>query len=149
MNVITIGTFDILHYGHLKLFKKCRELAAGGKVVVGLNSDEFIQKYKEKPPIMKYEERRNTILETGLVDRVVVNEQNDGSIKTALALGEPKLIVIGSDWMRRDYLKQVGLTPQWLDDKGISLCYVPYTWEVSTSEIKKRITAAAKAKTIC
>ena len=62
MNTITIGTFDLLHVGHIELFKKCRELAGDSKFIIGLNTDEFIFKYKKNKPIMTYEERKEIIL---------------------------------------------------------------------------------------
>ena len=61
MNTITIGTFDLLHVGHIELFKKCRELAGDSKFIIGLNTDEFIFKYKKNNPIMTYDERKEII----------------------------------------------------------------------------------------
>jgi len=62
MNIITLGTFDLLHIGHLKLFKRCKKLSNEDNFIVGLNSDEFIQKYKGKRPIMTFDERYRIIL---------------------------------------------------------------------------------------
>lgn len=140
MTVITLGTFDILHAGHINLLKKCRELS--DRVVVGLNSDEFIEKYKGKPPVMSYEERKEMIELTGLVDLVVSNSQPDGTIKTLLSNIQPDLIVIGSDWARKDYIGQLGVDWDYLDSKKIGICYVTYTSNISTTEIKKRISAS-------
>ncbi len=62
MNVITLGTFDLFHLGHLKLLKRCRDFAGEhGVVTVGLNTDEFITRYKGKPPVMSYEERAEKV----------------------------------------------------------------------------------------
>ena len=47
MKTITIGTFDLLHVGHIELFKKCKELAGDSNFIIGLNTDEFIFKYKK------------------------------------------------------------------------------------------------------
>lgn len=138
MTVITIGTFDLFHYGHMRLLRRCRDLAGeDGFVRVGLNTDEFIEKYKKSLPVMTYSERSESIYESGLVDQVLPNTQDDGSVKPIMA--DVDLIVIGSDWGRKPYLEQIGLSWEWLDSKEVSLCYVPYTWEMSTTEIKKRI----------
>lgn len=137
MRVITLGTFDLLHRGHFELFKKCREL--GEYITVGLNTDEFVYEYKKKYPIMNYEERERAIMSLPWIDQVLPNSQPDKTIKDILIDTRANLIVVGSDWRKRDYLKQVGLNDEWLDDNDISLCYVPYTWEISSSEIKKRI----------
>lgn len=138
-NIITLGTFDMLHIGHIKLFQKCKELAGCGKVAVGLNSDEFIQQYKGRPPIMNYKERMDVILQLKLVDAVFKNTQVEGDAQQVILNAKPDLIVIGSDWGRKDYLKQIGSNWDWLDEHDIGICYVNYTPGVSTTEIKRRI----------
>ena len=56
--VYTGGTFDLFHSGHVNLLKRCKDLAGDwGSVVVSLNTDEFIQQYKGKPPVCSTEER--------------------------------------------------------------------------------------------
>ena len=52
---------------------------------------------------------------------------------------QPNYIIIGSDWARKDYYKQMGFTQDWLDERDIGLIYVPYTDGISTTEIKRRI----------
>lgn len=138
-NIITLGTFDMLHIGHLNLFKRCRSYVNGGQFIVGLNTDEFIEKYKGKKPIMSYLERYEIIEATEMVNKIVPNDQPDGTIKEVLLENKIELIIIGSDWLRKDYLKQIGLTIEWLEDNNISLCYVPYTMGISTTEIKNRL----------
>jgi cytidyltransferase-like protein len=140
MNVLTIGTFDILHYGHIELFKKCKQLSGDDKFVVGLNTGDFIEKYKGKAPIMTYGERFKSIDVLGMCDLILPNDQKDGTCKDLILDSKCKLIVIGSDWLRKDYLKQIGVEIEWLEKFGISLCYVPYTFNISTTELKNRIT---------
>jgi glycerol-3-phosphate cytidylyltransferase len=142
INVITLGTFDCLHIGHIKLLQKCEEIAGSGKVTVGLNSDQFIFDYKGKPPIMNYKERMDVILELKLVDSVMINSQSCGDAKQVILDSKADMIVIGSDWARKDYVKQLGIDWDWLDEHGIGICYVTYTPGVSTTEIKKRISNA-------
>lgn len=142
MNVISLGTFDIGHTGHINLIKKCNLLAGiDGFVRIGLNTDEFIEQYKGKKPVMSYQERYNFIDALNLVDEIVPNSQPDGTIKDTL--NDIDLIVVGSDWLRKDYLKQVGLTIDYLDENNIGLCYVTYTPNISTTEIKRRICQSA------
>ncbi|MEA2037297.1 MAG: adenylyltransferase/cytidyltransferase family protein [Nanoarchaeota archaeon] len=146
MIIITLGTFDIGHYGHLKLLKKCKGISERfqynpmrpNAVIVGLNTDDFIKRYKNKPPIMSYKERETFLYETGFVDGIIPNDQTDGTAKKAILISNAKMIVIGSDWGRKPYLKQLGIDWDWLDSKGIALTYVTYTKGVSTTEIKKR-----------
>jgi glycerol-3-phosphate cytidylyltransferase len=139
INVITLGTFDMLHIGHIRLLQKCQEIAGCGKVTVGLNTDQFIKDYKGKPPIMNYKERIDVLLTLNLVDAVLENGQENGDAKDIILRSEADLIVIGSDWARKDYVGQLGLDWDWLDEHEIGICYVTYTPGVSTTELKRRV----------
>lgn len=141
MRIITLGTFDILHAGHLKLFRFCRELAGNDQFIVALNSDAFVKAFKGKFPIMDYQERADMVMLTGLVDVVVPNDQwrvGSSSLSTILST-EAKLIVVGTDWLVKDYLGQLGITVKDLEKHRIALCYEPRIGNISTTEIKKRI----------
>jgi bifunctional ADP-heptose synthase (sugar kinase/adenylyltransferase) len=56
-------------------------------------------------------------------------------------LEKPDIVVIGSDWAKKDYYKQMGFTQDWLDENGIGLCYFPYTQNISTTIIKNKISS--------
>lgn len=133
--VYTGGTFDLFHKGHLEFLRRCSEL---GKVTVSLNTDEFILAYKGSSPIMTYDEREAVLLGCKFVENVVPNSGNEDSKPSIIAV-KPNLIVIGSDWARKDYYKQMQFTQDWLDERGIGLCYIPYTQGISTTELKRRI----------
>ena len=51
----------------------------------------------------------------------------------------PDIIAVGSDWEGRDYYSQMGFTQNWLDARGISLVYLPYTIGISSTDIKNRL----------
>jgi glycerol-3-phosphate cytidylyltransferase-like family protein len=108
-------------------------------VTVALNTDEFIETYKGKPPVMSYNEREEVLLACKYVDRVIPNTGGADS-KPSIIDSQADLIVIGSDWARRDYHKQMGFTQDWLDHYGIGLCYIPYTHNISSTIIKQRMT---------
>jgi len=133
--IYTGGTFDLFHAGHVEFLKRC---ATFGNVWVSLNTDEFIETYKGKPPVMSYGERASVLEACKYVTFVVPNSGGADS-KPTIDLVEPDLIVIGSDWARRDYHKQMGFTQDWLDERGIGLIYLPYTTGISSTEIKQRL----------
>jgi glycerol-3-phosphate cytidylyltransferase len=133
--VYTGGTFDLFHSGHVNLLRRCSEI---GTVVVSLNTDEFIEKYKGKPPALSYHERESVLRACRYVDDVVPNIGGHDS-KISIDLVKPDYIVIGSDWARRDYYAQMQFDQDWLDARGIGLIYIPYTKKISSTDIKKRI----------
>jgi glycerol-3-phosphate cytidylyltransferase len=142
--VYTGGTFDLFHSGHVAFLKSCRRIAGSdGRVVVSLNTDEFISAYKGKPPIMSFAERKAVLMGCRYVDSVVVNV-GDADSKPAIENVIPDFIVIGDDWAKKDYYAQMQFTQDWLDGQGIQLCYVPYTVGVSSTDIKARIVNKVK-----
>jgi len=70
LTIYTGGTFDLFHAGHVAFLKRCAEL---GSVTVSLNTDEFIDEYRGKKPIISYAEREAVLLGCRWVDRVVPN----------------------------------------------------------------------------
>lgn len=135
MIVYTGGTFDVPHIGHVHFLYECAKF---GEVTVALNTDEFIAEYKGQPPIYTYEERRDMLKLLPYVKNVIPNIGGSDS-KPAILSVKPDIIVVGSDWARRDYYKQMEFDQDWLDVHHISVMYVPYTKNVSTTDIKRRI----------
>lgn len=139
LRVFTAGTFDLPHSGHVNFLRACAEL---GTVTVALNTDEFIEAYKGKPPVMNFDERRAVISEFRCVDKVIANYGNENCSQVIDDLCndyEVDIIAIGSDWARKDYYKQMGFTQDWLDERHLSLIYIPYTKGISSTEIKRRL----------
>lgn len=137
--VYTGGSFDLVHWAHAKFLERCAELAGvNGRVVVSLNTDEYIELYKGKPPVMNFDERKGILEAIRWVDQVV---PNIGGHDSTLAIEQvkPDLVVIGSDWARRNYYGQMCFDQDWLDERGIGLCYIPYTQGISSTEIKTRL----------
>jgi len=134
MIVYTGGTFDLFHAGHVNFLRKCSQL---GSVVVSLNTDEFIEEYKGRPPIMSFTERATVVGACRYVDQVVTNVGGADSTE-AIDINDPDIIAIGSDWARKDYYAQMGFDQDWLDERGISLIYIPYTQGISTTDLKRR-----------
>jgi glycerol-3-phosphate cytidylyltransferase len=139
LRVYTGGTFDLFHIGHVRLLERCRELSGeSGMVIVSLNTDEFIEEYKGKPPIISYQDRAEVLSSCRYVDKVIPNFGNEDS-KPAIIEASPDIIAIGSDWARKDYYKQMQFTQDWLDKHSISLIYIPYTTGTSSTSIKTKL----------
>lgn len=145
MKVMTLGSFDMIHPGHLGLFEWCAKLAGHpsqfgfdgpmGEVIVGVNTDEFITRFKTQPRYTT-EERVAMVAALKGVDRVVVNSGLD---QPKLILDQkPDLLVIGSDWWRKDILEQLQISMEWLEEHGIGFAYVPRTGAWSSTELRAR-----------
>lgn len=134
--VYTGGTFDLFHRGHVNFLRQCKEI--GDYVIVSLNTDEFIYRYKGEYPVISYEDRKEVLLSCKYVDKVIPNSEGEDS-KPAILDVNPKFIVIGSDWAKKDYYKQMNFTQEWLDENDYMLIYIPYTDNVSTTLIKKKL----------
>lgn len=138
MRVLTIGTFDILHFGHIAFLRQCEQLGSG--LVVGVNSDEFVQLFKPAP-IMTQAERLHSIRQFGYSAQL-----NTSAGRELIASVRPSVLAIGSDWARKDYLAQIDVTQDWLDEQKIILAYVPYVqaMSISTTEIRRRVLERAE-----
>lgn len=140
--VLTLGTFDLLHVGHLELLEASRALAGDGRVVVGLNTDEFVERYKGRRTAQPYEFRAELLRACRFVDLVVANIGGEDS-RPVIDMVRPDLLTIGDDWYKRDYLGQLQVTQEWLDDRKLRIAYIPRTRGVSTSGIRASLAGAA------
>lgn len=126
--VYTGGTFDLFHAGHVELLRTCRSLAGrDGRVVVALNTDQFVMDYKHIIPSHDYDARKIILEACQYVDLVVCNTGNEDS-KVAIEVVQPDIIAIGADWSPqngKDYMAQMKFTEQWLNERHIELRFVP------------------------
>lgn len=103
--VITYGTFDLLHYGHIELLRRAKELTEGGKLIVGVSTDEF-NAIKGKKAHMPYEKRKELVEAFRYVDEVIPEEnwqQKANDVKDH----NVDVFVMGNDWQGKfDELKE-------------------------------------------
>lgn len=125
------GTFDLLHHGHKALLKRCHEIAH--QVVVSVNTDEFAESYK-RPPSESLEVRMAKL--KPWCDLAVVNVGGADS-KPAIEVVRPDVIVHGDDWTGEPFLYQLGVTNDWLEERGIAVHYFQYTPGISTTQLLK------------
>lgn len=138
-DVATFGTFDGMHPGHVGLLERCRNIANSGLVTVGVNTDEFVEKFKHVTPIYNLEERVIMVDAVRYVDNVLVNDGTEQPRLILSALPAGGILVIGDDWRDRDYYAQIDVEHGWFEDSGITLRYVPRTGDWSTTELRTRL----------
>ena len=123
--VITYGTFDLLHYGHIKLLKRAKSY--GDYLIVALSTEEFNRVEKHKQCYFSYEERKEMLEAIRYVDLVIPETCWEQKL-TDVDLYHVDVFVIGDDWTGKfDELKE----------KGVEVVYLPRTPEISTTQIKK------------
>lgn len=122
--IITYGTFDLLHYGHINLLKRAKEL--GDYLIVALSTDEFNWDCKQKKCYFSYEERKKLLEAVRYVDLVIPEscwEQKRSDVKEFRV----DTFVMGDDWKGKfDDLKDL-----------CEVVYLPRTPEISSSQIKQ------------
>ncbi|WP_423710423.1 glycerol-3-phosphate cytidylyltransferase [Latilactobacillus curvatus] len=124
--IITYGTFDLLHYGHINLLRRAKEY--GDYLIVALSTDEFNWDSKQKKCYFTYEKRKQLLEAIRYVDLVIPEnnwEQKVNDIKEY----HIDTFVMGDDWKGKfDYLR---------DDTDAEVIYLPRTPEISTTRIKQ------------
>ena len=122
--VITYGTFDLLHYGHINLLRRAKEL--GDYLVVVLSTDEFNWNEKQKKCYFSYEDRKKMLEAIRSVD-LVVPEENWDQKRSDVQKYNIDTFVMGDDWKGKfDFLKDL-----------CEVVYLPRTPDISTTQIKK------------
>lgn len=140
--VLTVGSFDILHGEHIHLFNECRKLAGKkGKVVVGINSDLFIERRKGRPPVMPFGQRSIVVGNLRQVDDTYANTTD--TIDPLIMACWPDYLVVGSDWAYpKDYLGEVGLDANYLYGVGCQLVFVASQGHTHSSDFRKKLEAS-------
>ncbi|MGO2539451.1 MAG: glycerol-3-phosphate cytidylyltransferase [Leuconostoc mesenteroides] len=124
--VITYGTFDMLHYGHINLLRRAKSL--GDYLVVALSTDEFNWQSKSKKTYFSYEKRKQLLESIRYVDLVIPEQSWDQKISDML-LYKIDTFVIGDDWKGKfDFIA---------DETNTEVIYLTRTPEISTTQIKK------------
>lgn len=123
--VITYGTFDLLHYGHINLLRRAKEL--GDYLIVALSTDDFNNIEKKKKCYFNYEQRKQLLESIRYVD-LVIPEENWEQKVSDMKEYHVDTFVMGDDWKGKfDYLK----------DTGVDVVYLERTPEISTTQIKQ------------
>jgi len=123
--VLTYGTYDLLHYGHIRLLKRAREL--GDYLIVAISTDEF-NEIKKKKAYHDYETRKEMLETIRYVD-LVIPEKNWEQKKNDVKTYKVDVVCMGSDWEGDEHFESLR--------KNCDVVYLDRTQGVSTSQIKK------------
>lgn len=134
MLVYTVGTFDMLHVGHLALLEKCRAL--GDEVVVGVASDDVVASYKTNTPIIPLNQRTEMLEALRCVDRV--HPYYELEYVSACKELNVDIFVVGEDWGRNPHNINV---ESYLAQEGKKVIQVLYNLRTSSTAIKKDVMA--------
>lgn len=123
IKVITYGTYDLLHYGHVRLLERAKAL--GDYLIVGVTTDDFDRQRGKINVQQTLEERISAIKETGIADKVIIEEYEGQKIDDIKRYGID-IFTVGADWEGYfDYLKEY-----------CKVVYLPRTQGISSSEIR-------------
>ena len=124
--VITYGTFDLLHYGHINLLRRAKE--KGDYLIVALSTDEFNWNEKQKKCYFTFDQRKKLLEAIRYVD-LVIPEENWAQKVSDVQEFRVDTFVMGDDWEGKfDFLKNY-----------CEVVYLPRTPEISTTQIKQEL----------
>jgi len=133
----TTGVFDMFHIGHLHLLKKAKNRC--DYLIVGVSTDELVQSYKHKTPIIPFQDRLEIISSLKFVDEVVAVTHRDKK-QAYLDVGYDVLFV-GDDWKGKELFNDLEL---FLKEHGARIEYFPYTKGVSSTKFREILSSIAK-----
>lgn len=128
----TTGVFDLFHVGHLNILKKAKEQCEF--LIVGVSTDELVMEYKNKQPVIPFEERMEIVEGIKYVDQVVLQENRDKIAAWEHLLFD--VMFVGDDWKGNALFDEV---EKRFKQVGVDIVYFPYTRGVSSTMVKQKI----------
>ena len=112
--ILVPGTFDILHYGHMRFLKECAKL---GLVTVALATDKHA--HPKRKPIMNYDERKESLLHLAYV--AMVTAKDSIPLRPIILMTKADVVCYGSDWDREQWMQLNGLKESTFGAKFIEI----------------------------
>nr|CAA6827774.1 MAG: Glycerol-3-phosphate cytidylyltransferase (EC [uncultured Thiotrichaceae bacterium] len=137
MIVYTVGTFDLLHVGHLALLEYCKSL--GGVLAVGVASDRVVNSYKPNVPVIPLEQRMEMLKALRCVD--IVRSYDELEYVSGCKALNADIFVIGEDWGRKPHNLAV---ESYLASEGKQIKQVLYNPRTSSTTIKQNVRDQSK-----
>lgn len=128
----TTGVFDLFHVGHLNILKRAKEQCEF--LIVGVSTDELVMEYKNKQPVIPFEERIEIVEGIKYVDQVVLQENRDKVAAWEHLLFD--VMFVGDDWKGNALFDGV---EKRFNQVGVDIVYFPYTRGVSSTMVKEKI----------
>lgn len=128
----TTGVFDMFHIGHLNILRKAKEQC--DYLIVGVSTDELVQKTKNKIPIIPYKERAEIVSAIKYVDKVVPQEDKDKM--AAYNKYKFNVMFVGDDWKGSELFSKC---EKELNEKGSKVVYFPYTKSTSSTILREKV----------
>ncbi len=126
----TTGVFDLFHIGHLNILRKAKEQC--DYLIVGVSTDELVQSYKNKTPIIPFKERVEIVEAIKYVDKVVPQKNRD-KFKAWEEI-EFNVMFVGDDWKGNDLFVEV---ERRFKERNVDIVYFPYTKGTSSTILTK------------
>lgn len=128
----TAGTYDMFHIGHLNLLRNAKKYC--DYLIVGVNSDELVNNYKNKTPIINENDRLEIVSSIKYVDEAHISNHLDKIIANKQFNFD--VVFIGSDWQGS---KRWNDTEDELNKIGVDVIYLPHTDNISSTKLRKVI----------
>lgn len=128
----TTGVFDMFHVGHLNILRRAKEQC--DYLIVGVSTDELVKNYKNKTPIIPFEERKAILEAIKYVDKVVPQENRDKY--SAYEKYEFNVMFVGDDWKGNSLFEEV---EKKFKNVGVEVVYFPYTKGTSSTILKEKL----------
>lgn len=124
----TSGVFDMFHIGHLRIIERARSMC--DHLIVGVSTDELVQNYKNKRPIIPFKDRIEIVSALRFVDSVVPQENRDKF--AAWQKYKFDVMFVGDDWKGKPVFLEA---EKRFKDVGVEVVYFPYTKDISSSRL--------------
>lgn len=128
----TQGVFDMFHVGHLRLINNAKMLCE--ELIVGVNSDDLVENYKFKTPVINENDRLEIVSNLKAVDKCVIVNTLDKYVLYEQLLFD--VVFIGDDWKGNERWMN---TEKVLKKYGVDVIYLPHTPMVSSTNLRKEV----------
>lgn len=128
----TTGVFDMFHIGHLNILRRAKEQC--DYLIVGVSTDELVYEYKNKMPVIPFEERCEIVKAIECVDKVMPQENRDKFC--AWEKINFDVMFVGDDWKGKSLFTEVEAK---FKKVGVDVIYFPYTKDTSSTILREKL----------